>query len=67
MNPFLDAPRTVLDLAGIRARQLEREDFARFDWIFAMEQANMRKLVEMRPRAGYPDRRTGATFPAPAS
>lgn len=38
------------DLAGIRARQLEREDFARFDWIFAMDQANMRTLVEMRPR-----------------
>ena len=38
------------DIAGIRARQLEREDFARFDWIFAMDQANMRTLVEMRPR-----------------
>jgi protein-tyrosine phosphatase len=38
------------DIAGIRARQLEREDFARFDWIFAMDQANLRTLVEMRPR-----------------
>jgi protein-tyrosine phosphatase len=38
------------DIAGIRARQLERADFAHFDWIFAMDQANMRTLVEMRPR-----------------
>jgi len=46
----LAAKNRGYDLAGIRARQLEREDFARFDWIFAMDQANMRTLVEMRPR-----------------
>lgn len=44
------AKRRGYDLAGIRARQFEREDFARFDWIFAMDQANLRSLVELRPR-----------------
>jgi protein-tyrosine phosphatase len=38
------------DIEGIRARRIEREDFARFDWIFAMDHANLRALMEMRPR-----------------
>jgi protein-tyrosine phosphatase len=41
------------DIAAQRARQVEPEDFARFHWILAMDQANLRVLTEMRPR-GYP-------------
>lgn len=40
------------DIAARRARQVEREDFARFHWILAMDQANLRVLTELRPR-GY--------------
>lgn len=46
---LLAAKSRGYDIATLRARQIEREDFARFDWIFAMDQANMRELVELRP------------------
>lgn len=38
------------DIARLRARVMEREDFARFHWILAMDQANLRVLTELRPR-----------------
>jgi protein-tyrosine phosphatase len=31
------------------ARQIEREDFARFDWIIAMDRGHLRELDELRP------------------
>jgi len=46
---LLAARNRGYDLASIRARQVERDDFARFDWILAMDEANMRALAEMRP------------------
>ena len=38
------------DIAARRARQVERDDFARFHWILAMDQANLRVLTELRAR-----------------
>ena len=38
------------DIAARRARQVDRDDFARFHWILAMDQANLRVLTELRPR-----------------
>lgn len=40
------------DIASLRARQVEPADFTRFDWIYAMDQANLRVLTELCPR-GY--------------
>lgn len=37
------------DLAPLRARQVEREDFARFDWLLAMDEANLARLRELAP------------------
>lgn len=34
---------------GHRARQVQAADFSRFDWIFAMDGANLRALREVRP------------------
>ncbi len=39
------------DLAELRARQVAAEDFHRFDWILAMDRANLRDLSAMRPRS----------------
>jgi protein-tyrosine phosphatase len=41
--------RRGYDLEALRARQVSREDFARFDWILAMDQRNLRDLNELRP------------------
>ena len=41
--------RRGYDLAELRARQVGREDFARFDWILAMDQRNLRDLGAIRP------------------
>lgn len=38
-----------IDIAGIRARQVGRADFGRFQWILAMEPANLRALSALRP------------------
>ena len=38
-----------VDLSGLRARQLTKEDFARFDLILAMDQANLRDLKAEAP------------------
>ena len=40
------------DLSGIRARQVTAADFARFQWILAMDESNLRALVSISPQ-GY--------------
>ncbi len=40
------------DLAHLRARQVEPEDFLRFDHILAMDEANLRDLEAIRPAGG---------------
>jgi protein-tyrosine phosphatase len=42
------ARRRGFDLAGLRARQIQAEDFRRFDYIIAMDRSN---LVELERRA----------------
>ncbi len=37
------------DLAGLRGRQVSRSDFAQFDWILAMDRANLGALEALRP------------------
>jgi len=37
------------DLAPLRARQVAREDFMRFDWLLAMDEANLARLQHMAP------------------
>jgi protein-tyrosine phosphatase len=46
------ARRRGYDLTALRARQIEPADFARFGWIFAMDESNLRALEAMKP-AGY--------------
>lgn len=38
-----------IDLSRLRARQVERQDFARFDLILAMDRCNLRALRALRP------------------
>lgn len=45
------AARRGYDLAPLRARQVRVDDFHRFDWILAMDRANLRELSALRPRA----------------
>jgi protein-tyrosine phosphatase len=40
------------DLSPLRARQVTREDFTRFDRIYAMDRANLRDLQALRPEGG---------------
>ena len=44
------AQRRGYDIANLRARQFEARDFARFEWILAMDANNLHRLVEMRPK-----------------
>jgi len=37
------------DLANQRARQVQRGDFSRFDWVLAMDRTNLRALQALRP------------------
>ena len=37
------------DLSRIRARSVVAKDFKRFDWILAMDEANLRALFSLRP------------------
>jgi protein-tyrosine phosphatase len=46
------ARRRGYDLSRLRARQVERADFNRFDWILAMDRRNLRDLRMLCP-AGY--------------
>lgn len=43
------ARRRGIDLSGLRARQVKRDDFERFDLILAMDEQNLRDLEAMRP------------------
>lgn len=43
------ARRRGYHLDSVRARQVRQEDFARFDWILAMDLNNLRDLSAMRP------------------
>jgi protein-tyrosine phosphatase len=43
------ARRRGYDLSGLRARQLRREDFRRFDHVLAMDRANLSELEIRRP------------------
>jgi protein-tyrosine phosphatase len=43
------AQRRGYDLTPLRARQVTRDDFHRFDWILAMDRSNLRDLRVMRP------------------
>jgi protein-tyrosine phosphatase len=43
------AMRRGIDLGGLRARQVTRADFARFDLILAMDRGNLAELEAMRP------------------
>lgn len=43
------------DLAPLRARQVTSEDFARFDWVLAMDAANLSRLQQLAP-AGSTER-----------
>ena len=48
---IVHARRRGYDLAGLRARQVRRDDFTRFAWILAMDMHNLRDLVALRPPA----------------
>lgn len=37
------------ELALLRARKLTAEDFKRFDWVIAMDQNNLARMVELAP------------------
>lgn len=39
-------------LHELRARQVQAEDFARFDWVLAMDHDNLRELCRLRPAQG---------------
>jgi len=43
------ARRRGYDLAGLRARQVQRSDFDRFDYVLAMDRANLVELENRRP------------------
>src|SRR5690349_3485697 len=43
------ARRRGYDLAGLRARQVRPEDFHRFDYVLAMDRANLAALERLRP------------------
>ena len=43
------AARRGYDLSALRARQVSREDFAKFDYILAMDEDNLRELRRLCP------------------
>lgn len=43
------ASQREVDLSQLRARQLDAEDFARFDYLLAMDDGNLASLEAMRP------------------
>ncbi len=43
------ASRRGIDLSDLRARQVQREDFERFDLILAMDRENLSRLRELQP------------------
>lgn len=44
-----EAARRGIDIAHYRGRQLQPEDFRRFDWIVAMDLPNIREIERIRP------------------
>jgi protein-tyrosine phosphatase len=44
------AERRGYDIRKLRARQIAPRDFTRFDWILAMDQGNLRRLRELKPK-----------------
>ena len=38
-----------IDLSGLRARQLNVQDFAEFDYVLGMDQNNLRAILELKP------------------
>ena len=46
------AKRNGVDISGLRARQVRREDFRRFDHIVALDADNLRNLERLRPEGG---------------
>ncbi len=45
------AMRRGIDLSGLRARQVSRADFMRFDLLLAMDHSNLRALRALKPEA----------------
>lgn len=45
------ARRRGYDLAGLRARKVQRDDFNRFDFVLAMDSANLAELESRSPQA----------------
>ena len=43
------ARRRGYDLAGLRARLVRRDDFGRFNYVLAMDHANLAELERLRP------------------
>ncbi|MCK9564319.1 MAG: low molecular weight phosphotyrosine protein phosphatase, partial [Bacteroidales bacterium] len=39
-----------VDISALRARQVSRADFSRFDYVLAMDRANLAALEQMKPR-----------------
>jgi protein-tyrosine phosphatase len=44
------ARRRGYDLAGLRARQVQPDDFSRFDYVLAMDRANLEGIERLRPK-----------------
>lgn len=45
-----EAARHGIDISGYRARQVRREDFRRFGYIYALDQQNLRDLKRIEPK-----------------
>jgi protein-tyrosine phosphatase len=61
------AARRGIDLAGLRARQVQDEDFARFDLILAMDRLNHVTLLERSPSKYHSRIRTLLEFAGEAA
>ena len=55
-----------IDISAQRARQLQIEDFHRFDWIVTMDRANLRQCLDRRPVSSAAELRTFMSFVAEA-
>jgi protein-tyrosine phosphatase len=45
------ALRRGFDMSALRARQVQAEDFGRFDYVLAMDRSNLQRLQSLRPNA----------------
>ena len=52
-----EARQRGIDISGLRARQVQAEDFHRFDQILAMDRSNLRALERIRPSGSKADLR----------